>query len=80
MIGSTKEQAALAAFGTGLAGVTGQPRIGQRFLAMLATLGRWHDRWVQRRQLEALPGHMLRDLGLSQADAYREAAKPFWRA
>ena len=80
MIGTTTEQTASTALGPGLAGATGQPRIQQSFAAILATLWHWYDRWYQRRQLESLPQHMLKDLGLSSADAYREASKPFWRA
>jgi uncharacterized protein YjiS (DUF1127 family) len=39
----------------------------------------WHDRARQRRTLMELSDHMLRDIGLSRADALGEAAKPFWR-
>lgn len=44
------------------------------------TVGVWHARYRQRRQLAALPPGMLKDLGIHAADAGREAAKPFWRA
>ena len=80
MIGRTREQTVFAAFGPGLAGATGQPRIRHHLAAIFATLGHWYDRWHQRRQLESLPQHMLNDLGLSRADVYREASKPFWRS
>lgn len=39
----------------------------------------WHQRARDRRQLESLSEHMLRDIGLSRADVYAEASKPFWR-
>jgi uncharacterized protein YjiS (DUF1127 family) len=39
----------------------------------------WHERARQRRQLETLSDHMLRDIGLSRADVLAEATKPFWR-
>jgi uncharacterized protein YjiS (DUF1127 family) len=39
----------------------------------------WHRRARDRRQLEALSDHMLRDIGLSRADVFAEASKPFWR-
>jgi len=61
-----------------------RPGIG-RALTMLATraveiLFVWHERESQRRALESLGDHALRDIGLSRADAAREADKPFWRA
>ena len=39
----------------------------------------WLDRSRQRRQLAQLSDHMLRDIGLTRADAWAEADKPFWR-
>ena len=39
----------------------------------------WHQRARDRRQLESLSDHMLRDIGLSRADVFAEASKPFWR-
>lgn len=48
----------------------------------LHTLGLWIDRSRQRRQLGELAelnNYLLRDIGLSQEEALREAAKPFWR-
>ena len=33
-----------------------------------------------RHQLRALDDRMLKDIGLSRADAEREGAKSFWRA
>ena len=40
----------------------------------------WQERAIQRTHLAALDDHRLKDLGISRADAVREAAKPFWRA
>ena len=40
----------------------------------------WQERARQRRQLAALPDHLLHDLGLSRADVARETRKPFWMA
>lgn len=40
----------------------------------------WAQRRAQRRALARLESHLLRDVGLSAAEATREAAKPFWRA
>ena len=39
----------------------------------------WLERARQRRQLRELSDHMLRDIGLTRADAWAESEKPFWR-
>jgi uncharacterized protein YjiS (DUF1127 family) len=39
----------------------------------------WLERARQRRQLRELNDHMLRDIGLTRADAWAESDKPFWR-
>ena len=39
----------------------------------------WQQRSRDRRQLESLSDHMLRDIGLTRADVFAEATKPFWR-
>lgn len=47
-----------------------------------ATLRIWVERSRQRRALAERANcndHLLKDLGLSQEQARREAAKPFWR-
>lgn len=42
------------------------------------------SKWVQRRRsrvaLHQLPPHLLRDVGLTQAEAEIEARRVFWRA
>jgi uncharacterized protein YjiS (DUF1127 family) len=40
----------------------------------------WRARSRERRILIGLDDRMLRDLGLTRAEVYREAMKPFWRA
>jgi uncharacterized protein YjiS (DUF1127 family) len=40
----------------------------------------WFERARQRRQLQQLGDHMLKDIGLSRADVEAEVSKPFWRA
>jgi uncharacterized protein YjiS (DUF1127 family) len=40
----------------------------------------WHERARERCQLMELSDHMLCDIGISRAQAYGEAEKPFWRA
>ena len=42
-------------------------------------LTEWQARARQRRDLAALDDHILKDIGISRADAGREASKPFWR-
>ena len=39
----------------------------------------WLERRRQRRALLALDDKLLKDIGLSQADAWHEGHKPFWR-
>ena len=52
-----------------------------RVFAPLRVLRLWAERRSQRKTLCELAGeqHLLDDIGLSQAQALREAAKPFWR-
>ena len=40
----------------------------------------WRDRARQRRELMELDGRLLKDIGVSRAEAEFEARKPFWRA
>lgn len=44
-----------------------------------ATLESWFQRARQRRQLLSLSDRMLKDIGISRADAVAEGEKPFWR-
>jgi len=47
---------------------------------VFGTLLLWQMRAGQRARLAAMEGHRLEDMGISPAEAQREAAKPFWRA
>jgi uncharacterized protein YjiS (DUF1127 family) len=38
----------------------------------------WLARYRDRRRLSALSDHMLKDMGISRADAEHEAMKKFW--
>ncbi|WP_448203026.1 DUF1127 domain-containing protein [Azospirillum sp. sgz302134] len=38
-----------------------------------------HDRWRQRQALLKLDDHLLKDIGISRADAEAETRKPFWK-
>jgi uncharacterized protein YjiS (DUF1127 family) len=40
----------------------------------------WRERARQRRQLQCLNDRMLRDIGLTRADVFAEASKPFWQS
>ena len=54
----------------------GRPWIRRAVDAVLT----WHQRARERRELMQLSDRMLRDIGISRAEAYGEAEKPFWRA
>jgi uncharacterized protein YjiS (DUF1127 family) len=47
------------------------------------TVARWFARSRQRRALREIAErndfHLLKDIGVSQEEAFREAGKPFWR-
>lgn len=47
---------------------------------LIATLRTLHRRASSRALLARLDERMLRDIGISRADALREADKPWWRA
>ena len=49
-------------------------------LAVTAAIFRlWLRRHRTRRELAELDDHILRDIGVSWADAERERARPFWQ-
>ena len=56
-----------------------QRLIGLPFAA-LETLLVWQERVSERQRLRQMDDHLLKDMGLSRADAEREGAVPFWRA
>lgn len=39
----------------------------------------WYYRWRQRQALMRLDDHLLKDIGVSRADAEQEGTKPFWK-
>ncbi len=47
---------------------------------LFETLLLWQGRADERAHLASLDDRLLRDMGLSRAEAEREAATPFWRA
>ncbi len=48
-------------------------------VAGLGLAGFWADRARQRQHLAGLDARLLRDIGVSPADARAERAKPFWK-
>lgn len=59
------------------------PRGGRKFLSagsrVLDFLYLWQARIDERRELIQLDERVLKDAGMSRADAMLEANKPFWR-
>ncbi|MCP4075896.1 MAG: DUF1127 domain-containing protein [Gammaproteobacteria bacterium] len=49
------------------------------FELAVETLQLWIDRHHHRQQLSELSDHMLKDIGISKADVYKEIRKPFWK-
>lgn len=46
---------------------------------MAERLQLWRERRRQRRALASVSDHMLKDMGLTRADAGRESEKQFWK-
>ena len=63
---------------TSAAGSVARP-VRQTLGAAAGLLAAWAERHRQRRALLRLDDGMLKDIGLGRGDAFREAAKPFWR-
>ena len=53
-------------------------RVRRLAFKVLDKLAIWQERAEQRHALSELNAHMLKDIGVSTSDAYREARKPFW--
>lgn len=47
-------------------------------IGMVRLMERWHLRAKERRKLATLPPYILKDIGLTEADRYREMHKRFW--
>lgn len=48
--------------------------------AAASLVGRWFDAARSRQTLDQLDDHLLKDIGLTRAEARREADKFFWQA
>ena len=55
-------------------------RVGRFFTTLLVRFSEWQERAQQRAHLACMDERMLKDIGINQVDAAREATKPFWRA
>lgn len=53
--------------------------LGNAITRAVTTLLDWQQRARQRRELSGLDPFFLKDMGIDQASAFREASKPFWR-
>ena len=49
------------------------------FAKLLQQVAQWQKRARSRYLLQQLDDRMLRDIGLSRSDVYRECAKYFWQ-
>lgn len=59
------------------------PAKGTAFTALaryLETIQLWAERVQQRRALHQMSDHLMKDIGLSRADAYLEVRKHPWQA
>jgi uncharacterized protein YjiS (DUF1127 family) len=52
--------------------------VAQSLRRILELLALWHRRASSRTALRDLPPERLRDIGVMEMDAAREAARPFW--
>jgi len=57
-----------------------QVRTHEWMLRLAEAIEHWRERSVGRARLGQLDERLLKDIGLSRADAWWEAGKPFWRA
>lgn len=54
-------------------------KASERIVGVFDLLQAWQERVRQRRQLAALDGRMLRDIGVSTSDVEHETRKWFWQ-
>ncbi|UZE96580.1 DUF1127 domain-containing protein [Alkalimarinus alittae] len=55
------------------------PSLLDRLRALIKKLIEYRQNAYQRRQLAQLPDYLLKDIGVTRADALKEAEKPFWK-
>lgn len=54
------------------------PPISRLLMAVAVAVARWEMNLRTRKALERLDDHLLRDVGLTQAQAQAEWDRPFW--
>ena len=54
-------------------------RFSRAIGVIVRTAMMWTERRGSRRDLAELDAHLLRDIGLTKAEAAEEAAMPFWK-
>ncbi len=54
-------------------------KAGEDARASILLLELWAQRHQERRRLLAMDARMRNDIGISDADVWAEARKPFWR-
>ena len=52
--------------------------IANRYLRISEAASMWQARLRQRRELQELSDHVLKDIGMSRCDVFRESTKYFW--
>lgn len=52
--------------------------LGEALRNVWCTIKIWNTRYRQRRELLALSDHMLKDIGITRAQADHEGGKAFW--
>lgn len=57
-----------------------RPRIAALVVRFARVTRDWTTRRRTRQQLSDLDEHMLKDIGITQAQAAKEARRPFWQA
>ena len=55
------------------------PSVLGHLRVLLKRLKKYREASRQRRQLAQLPDYLLKDIGITRADALKEADKPFWK-
>jgi uncharacterized protein YjiS (DUF1127 family) len=75
------QMSTIETIGTDLATVESgaqRPRLASVLMTLVLKVEAMAERSRSRRALSALNEEQLKDIGLSRADAFREASRPFW--
>lgn len=55
------------------------PTLLERLREWLVKINQYRQNAQQRKKLAQLPDYLLKDIGVTRADALKEAEKPFWK-